>query len=111
MQYILYFNNTRCIAGFEFNSKDSEENLRFYDFVEAQKDFINAEFGKPVNWHRNADSRRSVIEIESNEFSLDDENTWDDAVNFMITNLNEFKKILQPILERYKKSSNALSIE
>lgn len=103
MQYIVYFTNSQCYVGYEFNSNDLKKNIEFYDYVSQYKDEIESQFGSPLLWVRHPESRRSTIEFHADQYRVSDQRIWDEAAHYLSDKLAELFAALQPILIMYEK--------
>lgn len=109
MRYRIIFNAANCIVGFEYYSSDKEQNLKYFDLIHSQKESIEEAFGDKLSWERNADKVGSFVNYYSQEYSLENEETWDGAIAFITEKLPKFYNAFQPVLDMYRKTSDSAS--
>ena len=99
LEYRLYFSSKICSTGFQFNTRDREENLRYFDAVFARRDEIESSLGVELSWERNENQRLSMVNLTRYDLHIDIENEWEEAVTFMSEWHAKIHAVLQPILE------------
>lgn len=99
LYYRMYFSSKICATGFEFNSRDWEKNLRYFDAFLSRKEEIESALGVELVWDRHEDQRLSMINVVRTDLHLDREDDWDEAIRFILNWHKQVYAVFQPILE------------
>jgi hypothetical protein len=99
LYYRMYFSSKICATGFEFNSRDWEKNLRYFDAFLSRKEEIESALGVELVWERHEDQRLSMINVVRTDLHLDREDDWDEAIRFILNWHKQVYAVFQPILE------------
>ena len=100
LEYRLYFSSKICSTGFQFNMRDREENLQYFDAVFSRKDEIESALGVELSWERHENQRLSMVNVIRTDLRIDNEEDWEEAVTFMSEWHSKIYAVFQPILEK-----------
>jgi len=99
-----YAINVNAVVGFNYDrveiyidTKDKDFNKKLFDFIYAQKDAIEAEYGDALIWERMSDKRACRIkdEISCHTFEMDDKT---EVFEFMRTSADKIYNIFRRIV-------------
>lgn len=77
------------------DSGDRDYNKRIFEYLQAQRADIEADFGAPLSWERLIGQRSARIAVSRENSSITDTpDTWEDMQNWLIETLPQFYKAL-----------------
>jgi uncharacterized protein with ParB-like and HNH nuclease domain len=83
-------------------SSSKEKNKKYFKKLLSQKDSIENDFGKPLEWEELVEHKMSRIKYELTGVNLFDKADWDKMSQFLIENLPKFEAALQPEIKKLK---------
>jgi hypothetical protein len=83
-------------------SSSKEKNKKYFKKLLSQKDSIENDFGKPLEWEELAEHKMSRIKYELTGVNLFDKADWDKMSQFLIYYLPKFESALQPAIKKIK---------
>ena len=83
-------------------SSSKEKNKKYFKKLFNQKDSIENDFGKPLEWEELAEHKMSRIKYELTGVNLFDKADWDKMSQFLIEYLPKFESALQPAIKKLK---------
>ncbi|WP_281777815.1 DUF4268 domain-containing protein [Croceibacter atlanticus] len=83
-------------------SSSKEKNKKYFKKLLSQKDSIENDFGKPLEWEELAEHKMSRIKYELTGVNLFDKADWDKMSQFLIEYLPKFESALQPAIKKLK---------
>jgi len=84
------------------SSSSKEQNKKYFKKLLSQKDSIENDFGKPLEWEELAEHKMSRIKYELSNVNLFDKADWDKMSKFLIEYLPKFESALQPAIKKLK---------
>ena len=83
-------------------SSSKEKNKKYFKRLLSQKDSIENDFGKPLEWEELAEHKMSRIKYELTNVNLFDKADWVKMSEFLIEYLPKFESALQPAIKKLK---------
>ena len=83
-------------------SSSKEQNKKYFKKLLSQKDSIENDFGKALEWEELAEHKMSRIKYELIGVSLFDKADWDKMSGFLIEYLPKFESAFQPAIKKLK---------
>jgi len=83
-------------------SSSKEKNKKYFKKLLSQKDSIENDFGKPLEWEELAEHKMSRIKYELSGVNLFDKADWDKMSKFLIEYLPKFESALHPAIKKLK---------
>lgn len=87
-------------AEFYIDIGEKEENKKIFDFFYDQREEIESNFSKALNWERLNEKRGCRISIYTDEdkVGLYKEDTWNEGIDFLANNINIFRNVFDRLL-------------
>jgi len=79
---------------------DAEMNKRLFEKLLAQKELIEQEFGKPLDWQRLDEKRACRLRYVIEGAGLMDREQWPEIQKRMIESMVGFQKAVQPVINK-----------
>ena len=85
---------------------DKESNKALFDYLEREREAIEAEFGEKLDWQRLDHKKKSLVAVFPRDASItDDDVTLADIQDWMAGKLWKLDRVLGPRLESYPRKS------
>lgn len=82
-----------------------EENKRFFDHLEAQKEDLETKFGHPLKWNRLENKVSSRVEFQLDNVSISQNDDWPTMIEFMKKGAIQMDKTFRKPVRSYKSKS------
>ena len=99
--YTLIFGKSDVRVEFNMNRSNQEENKKVFDFLFAQKEQIENDFGHEITWDR-LDLKKSSRLKYSKKIDGYDEANWPEMVAWLAEHLIKLEKAIAPHIKGYK---------
>lgn len=97
--YSLDLLKNRIRAGLYINHSQADVNKRNFDYLYNHKTEIETRFGQALEWLQQDDKKNCRIYIADN-FSRDERDEWDLAIDWHITQMRNLEQAVKPFLEQ-----------
>ncbi|HEY0199479.1 MAG TPA: DUF4268 domain-containing protein [Rhodanobacter sp.] len=98
--YSMVFNTDEVRAEFALN-RAKEQNKAIFDYLFAQKDQIEQEFGEPLEWRRLDDKKASMI-VSAHACAGHDRDQWLEATTWLVDHMKKIHRVFSPRIPQLK---------
>ena len=79
-----------------------EINKLYFKKLHKNKETIEQNFGKELEWEELPDNKMSRIKIEEKGVNINNESDWQSMNDFIVSNLPKFEEALSPFIKNLR---------
>lgn len=101
VSYLIFFNKNKVRVGLELNRNSKEQNKELFNWLHQHKSEIENDFGSPLSWNRNDDTKRSLIEYVQPFEGYKQEN-WSEMIDWLVEHIQKLQRAFGPRIPEMK---------